>query len=181
MHDRGICHRDLKPENLLIHESGSLRISDFGCAIQFDKEMNPQGTVTNTVGSMAFWPPEAVIASSTEIDLDSEEGRPYSAYQADYWAAGVVLYCFLYGKLPFSIESGDPQQLFDSIAGFDAAHQIERDTSVDYSKREVLANTMWQRFLEKDAISRMTVKQAIESEWIVAELEFRSLASESEK
>lgn len=57
--------RDIKPENLLIHESGSLRIADFGCSIQLDSTSNPGGLVTNTAGTMAFWPPEAIIQCLT--------------------------------------------------------------------------------------------------------------------
>jgi hypothetical protein len=29
-------------------------------------------------------------------------GESFSAYPQDVWAAGVTLYCFIYGKLPFS-------------------------------------------------------------------------------
>ena len=63
--------RDIKPDNLLIHESGALRIADFGCSIQFDTATNPNGLVSNTAGTIAFWPPEAISSpdSSNAMEL----------------------------------------------------------------------------------------------------------------
>jgi hypothetical protein len=47
-------------QNLLISTDGTLRISDFGCAIRFDNEANPSGIISETVGSAAFWGPESI-------------------------------------------------------------------------------------------------------------------------
>lgn len=48
----------LQPDNLLVHENGTLRISDFGCAVQFEGENKAKGIVTDTAGTMTFWAPE---------------------------------------------------------------------------------------------------------------------------
>jgi serine/threonine protein kinase len=37
MNEQGIIHRDLKPENILLHEDGSPKLIDFGCA----KKLSP--------------------------------------------------------------------------------------------------------------------------------------------
>ena len=60
LHARGICHRDIKPENLLINDRHMLCICDFNCAIQFQHLENPQGYVSDTVGTPSFWCPESI-------------------------------------------------------------------------------------------------------------------------
>lgn len=132
MHQRGICHRDIKPDNLLVHESGSLRISDFGCAEQYDLTSNPPCKVSNTSGSLAFWPPEAIAPPVDEADFDDlppmpgqegeggaegDEGqvKMFSALGADMWAAGMTLHCFLYGCLPFPINHSSLLGVMESI------------------------------------------------------------------
>lgn len=42
------------------------------------------------------------------------ESKPFSGYAADIWAAGVCLYVFVTGRLPFYADS--PTDLFDLIA-----------------------------------------------------------------
>jgi serine/threonine protein kinase len=92
LHGRGIAHRDVKPDNLLMYENGTLRIADFGCAVQF-----PPGTVRTegllrdtSSGTYTFYAPECVT------------GEPFCAYSADVWAAGVTLYTWIFGEIPFS-------------------------------------------------------------------------------
>jgi calcium/calmodulin-dependent protein kinase kinase 2 len=92
LHGRGIAHRDVKPDNLLMYENGTLRIADFGCAVQF-----PPGTVRTagllrdtSSGTYTFYAPECV------------SGEPFCAYSADVWAAGVTLYTWIFGEIPFS-------------------------------------------------------------------------------
>jgi len=60
------------------------------------------GLMTKTEGTWAFWSPEMC-----------EGGRAFSGYAADLWAAGVVLYIFVTGKLPFYSES--PGDLMEMI------------------------------------------------------------------
>jgi serine/threonine protein kinase len=93
-HEKGIIHRDLKPENVFLavdnrgrHE---VKLLDFGIAkIQFDTGGDPGLTKTGTVlGTPNYMSPEA--ARGKEIDSRS-----------DIWAAGVMLYEMLSGRLPF--------------------------------------------------------------------------------
>lgn len=66
------------------------------------KPMAHDGLMTKTEGTWAFWSPEMC-----------EGGRSFSGYAADLWAAGVCLYIFATGKLPFYSES--PGDLMDMI------------------------------------------------------------------
>lgn len=91
-HENGVVHRDLKPENLLVTSKGTLKISDFGVSEAFSLDPSTEDIMSRTVGTTAFMAPEMVKASSA----DSYHGPP-----VDVWAAGITLYCFLFGKPPF--------------------------------------------------------------------------------
>jgi len=66
------------------------------------KRMAHDGLITKTEGTWAFWSPEMC-----------EGGKAFSGYAADIWAAGVCLYIFVTGKLPFY--SNFPVDLMDKI------------------------------------------------------------------
>lgn len=82
---QNIVHRDLKPENLLLHNN-ILKVADFGFATTM--AIMTQGL---KVGSLAFLAPETI------------ERVRYS-FKTDLYSAGVVLFNFLFGKLPYSKE-----------------------------------------------------------------------------
>lgn len=131
LHQNHIVHRDLKPENLLLASNGVLKLCDFGVAHIFDdvsgdddntlkrnpsgltrqdtdnalemKPMAQDGLSTKTEGTWAFWSPEMCQGG----------GQAFSLYAADIWAAGVCLYIFVNGKLPFY--SNSPVDLMDMI------------------------------------------------------------------
>lgn len=65
------------------------------------KPMGNTGLMTRTEGTWAFWSPEMYGCSS------------FSGYAADIWAAGVCLYIFVTGKLPFYSEA--PADLMELI------------------------------------------------------------------
>lgn len=104
MHDKLIAHRDIKIDNILMDISGNVKISDFGACKQFD---DASGLLTDTAGTWAFWSPE--------MCNESREG-PYSAFKADIWAAGLVLYIMVFGKFPYW--SDQPLEFFHKVLNF---------------------------------------------------------------
>lgn len=90
IHRAGIIHRDVKPQNVLIDRAGRAKLADFGIARTVrDTGLTETGSV---IGTAAYMAPEQAT------------GRPVSP-ATDLYAAGVILYEVLTGRLPFSGEN----------------------------------------------------------------------------
>jgi WD40 repeat protein len=88
-HQRGVIHRDLKPANILIDQSGSPRVTDFGLAkkLQSDSALTGSGQI---MGTPSYMPPE---------QAGGERGEVGPA--ADVYALGATLYALVTGRPPF--------------------------------------------------------------------------------
>src|SRR5688572_27452546 len=84
-HTAGVIHRDLKPANLMVTETGSVKVMDFGIARVLGAENYTLGGLT--MGTPAYMSPEQVT------------GQPIDA-RSDLYAVGVVFYRLLSGRLP---------------------------------------------------------------------------------
>jgi len=62
---QGIVHRDIKPENLLVAADGSIRLADFGLAIDTSQE-----TPKARVGTLDYFAPEVDIPSDLNISTN---------------------------------------------------------------------------------------------------------------
>jgi DNA-binding response OmpR family regulator/tRNA A-37 threonylcarbamoyl transferase component Bud32 len=86
-HEMGVIHRDIKPQNLVLDADGTLKVMDFGVARLAERTstLTEAGLV---VGTPAYMPPEQLLAESVD-------------QRSDLYAAGVVLYECLTGRLPY--------------------------------------------------------------------------------
>ena len=89
-HRAGVVHRDLKPANLMVTETGTVKVMDFGIARVLGSEHFTHGGYM--MGTPAYMAPEQVLGR----DID---GR------ADLYSVGVVLYRLLSGELPFKADT----------------------------------------------------------------------------
>jgi serine/threonine-protein kinase len=86
-HSHGVIHRDVKTGNMLLTESGSLKITDFGLA----KLLAHDGTITE---------PGKVIGTPATMSPEQAEGLEIDA-RSDIFSAGVVIFEMFTGELPF--------------------------------------------------------------------------------
>jgi len=89
-HRNGVVHRDIKPANIMLLDSGTVKITDFGIALL------PKGsrTVAGVFGSPKYISPEQVVGKEAD-------GR------SDIFALGAVLYELLTGSPAFTASDLD--------------------------------------------------------------------------
>ena len=86
-----MIHRDVKPANVLIDRSDLVKVTDFGIA-KAAFAQDDLTTTGNLLGTAKYLAPEQI--SSGEIDA-----------RTDVYAAGIVLYEALTGRVPFEADT----------------------------------------------------------------------------
>ncbi|MDW8362241.1 MAG: serine/threonine-protein kinase [Myxococcales bacterium] len=97
-HERGIVHRDLKPDNVfLVRRPGQaeplVKILDFGVSKSVDENTLSLTMTGSVVGTPYYLAPEQA-RGERKVDR-----------RVDIWAAGVLLYEALTGRVPFRADS----------------------------------------------------------------------------
>jgi serine/threonine protein kinase len=88
LHDHGIVHRDLKPGNVFI-ENGAVKVGDYGLSKAISSSQRT--AQTQSIGTVHYMAPEISSGNYNK--------------SIDIYAAGVILYEMLTGKVPFDGES----------------------------------------------------------------------------
>lgn len=78
-------HRDIKPANILLNDTGTCKLSDFGLSKQLDRRV--AASCQAFVGTMSYLSPERLEHSAF-------------SYPADVWSFGLTLVFCALGKLP---------------------------------------------------------------------------------
>jgi serine/threonine protein kinase len=133
LHSLSIFHRDIKPENILLTQSGSMKLGDFGLAT------TESWSFESAVGSDRYMAPEQYDPGNTG----------YSPAKADIWAIGILLLNILFSRNPFNTPTMDDpifadfvknkQSLFDYFSAMsqDTFEILDHCLSMDPSKRSL--------------------------------------------
>ncbi|KAI7887511.1 hypothetical protein K492DRAFT_139608 [Lichtheimia hyalospora FSU 10163] len=85
LHHNKIVHRDIKDENIILDESGTVLLIDFGSAAYFRS-----GKKFETFcGTMEYWAPELL------------QGISYDGPPQDIWSLGILLHTLIFRETPF--------------------------------------------------------------------------------
>ncbi len=98
-HSQLIVHRDLKPENVLVDETGTVRLLDFGIARLLSGDDAQSGDHPTLLGNVALTPEFA----SPEQMAGAEVG-----IATDIFALGVLLYLVVADAFPYEVARADP-------------------------------------------------------------------------
>ena len=85
-HRHGVVHRDIKPANLMVVEPLHVKVMDFGVARLEGAAFTQVGTL---LGTLSYMSPEQMAGETVDA-------------RTDLWAAGVILYELLSGRVPFT-------------------------------------------------------------------------------
>ena len=152
IHFQGIIHRDIKPGNLLISNSGTVKISDFGVShlAKMDEAGNllPENDLdlAKTAGSPAFFAPELCL-------FDFDKPRPVITKAIDVWALGITFYCLLFGREPFPGVYRE-MELYEKICTVEIQPPEDQADRIDADTKDLL-----RRFLTKDPKDRIKLSQ----------------------
>lgn len=103
-HERAVIHRDLKPSNVLVTQSGSIKLLDFGIAKRF---RDTPGADTRSRTQFRMLTPQ--YAAPEQLD------GSVVGVGADIYALGVMLFELIAGQRPYDVESFDQDQLSAAI------------------------------------------------------------------
>lgn len=92
----GVVHLDVKPDNILLDNSNTAKLGDFGSAKKLDSLKTYQSLRTS--GTALYYPPESF---SEEASSPDKHDLVPMAKARDVWALGCTLFILLFGELPF--------------------------------------------------------------------------------
>lgn len=155
MHEKGIAHCDLKPDNFLFHESGKLKIIDFGMSKRIP---HSKRHLTDLCGTPYYTAPEVL------------EGKYHSS--ADCWSVGVVMFVMLFGYPPFYADPEKYRERENEVIYKKIRKGFHPKVRKGYGRHfpQALASSDEARDLMKmlimsDVADRMTAVEALDHKW----------------
>ncbi|KAJ7996089.1 hypothetical protein DPEC_G00233460 [Dallia pectoralis] len=135
LHQHRIVYRDLKPENVLLDDSGHVRLSDMGLAVELPPGKDKTKGYAGTPGFMA---PELI------------ENKEYD-YTVDYFTLGVTLFEMICAKGPFRTRG-------EKVENPEVERRILNDAVAYTDKFSKNCMAICEALMEKDPVKRLGFK-----------------------
>jgi len=168
LHQKKICHRDVKPENILIRDDGTLKLIDFGFAVNL---AGTDGSMRGGVGTQTYTAPEVLCGINYEKSVD-------------IWSVGATIYTLLSGMKPFEYGPTSSKGGGDVPSPEQKSHQRGKILNGEYN----FDDPVWEKISSqaKDFIGcllkvrpadRISAKVALEHSWITSvDMDLRSFS-----
>lgn len=125
-----VVHQDIKPENILVDDTGSFLISDFGISRKLRSTLRKQSKRAPQAGAIAYMGPERFLE------------EPMVVLTSDIWALGVSIYELINGDLPFGGQGGG---MLNSGAQLPKLNTQKWSENLNKVMRACLAKETWDR------------------------------------
>ena len=142
LHENKIIHRDIKPENILLFEENTVKLCDFGWAIQTDKKLPPD----SFFGTVEYMSPEIINHKSYDKKMD-------------LWTLGILLYELIHSFSPFRPKKKEFSE--DEVIENIRKHDIEFYTTVSKECKKLIVG-----LLEYDENKRYTIDDILNSDFV---------------
>jgi hypothetical protein len=150
LHDHGIVHRDLKPANIFL-ENGGVKVGDYGLSKLISASHG--SAQTQSIGTVHYMAPEISTGNYNK--------------QIDIYAAGIILFEMLTGRVPFDGESAG-EILMKHLTSVPDLSSVPRDWLPIVEK--ALRKNPAQRFATMAEMARAVEKLGAETEPLPAEV-----------
>ncbi|CAL5092445.1 unnamed protein product [Urochloa decumbens] len=151
--ERRVVHRDIKPSNVMLDETFTAKLGDFGLARLIDD--GRRSHTTGVAGTMGYMDPECMLAGRTSVE-------------SDVYSFGVLLLEIACGRRP-AVRVGDEeyfvhlaQWVWDSYAGGSILDTADARLDGDFDAREMACTMLvglW--CTHPDRSLRPTIRQAV--------------------
>ena len=144
LHDKNYVYRDLKPENCLLDETGRVKITDLGLAVQVTSKLS------GAAGTRGYWAPEMLMRDENGKRLNYDQ-------KVDWFSFGCLVAEMISGTNPF--------RSYNALQ-FGQEHEESKDKALDYAtmhmeptfesrKYTPVSIDLCKRLLEKDPKKRL--------------------------
>jgi predicted Ser/Thr protein kinase len=99
-HAAGIVHRDLKPANIMVHETGCVKVLDFGLAKLTEQGGSSESARTETMAEALKTDEGVIVGTASYMSPEQAEGKKVDA-RTDIFSFGALLYEMITGRRAF--------------------------------------------------------------------------------
>lgn len=126
VHNRAVIHHDIKCENIMIMESQKkVLLIDFGLSEVIEDIKSPYCICS--AGSIEYMIPEKICYGP------KDKRKPYNGFHSDLYSIGVVLFCLVFGRFPYSRE-----EIFERIKKKDFKYPMFKKKEIRKVSDELL-------------------------------------------
>jgi len=143
LHEVGIVHRDLTPMNVLLTQSGTWAISDFGLAREVERHTPSLTSSTEVFGTLHYMAPEA------------EKGVKFVREQADIYSLGKVFHALVIKSHPYQGSPIPPSPFRHIIVKATAFNPEDRYSTVEEMLADINRVNTAPKELTGDIFSRL--------------------------